>query len=96
MPRTLMDPNCTVRFEDGAAIFGLSLTTIRAKVSKGELPKTHLLSAPPSRARGWWGWQINEWFSLVEANQKAWEADERQYVPNNLTAAAKTTKAARK
>jgi hypothetical protein len=74
MPRELFQSNKIYRECDAEDIFGFSNATRRLKIQSGEIPEPHLLSAPPSRARGWWGWQLNAWAERVEAQQAAWKA----------------------
>jgi predicted DNA-binding transcriptional regulator AlpA len=82
MPREPLDPNQIFRECDAKAIFGFSHSQLYAKIKSGDIPKPHLLSSPPSRARGWWGWQINAWAENVEQQQEAWAAEaQKYYVP---------------
>ena len=74
MPKERLDPNHIFRECDAKSIFGYSPSTLREKIQSGAIPKPVLLSPPPSRARGWWGWQINEWQDRIEQQQEAWAA----------------------
>jgi hypothetical protein len=75
MPRDLFNPQHTYRMSEAKSIFGFSgVSTLRNKIASGDIPTPHLLSKPPSRARGWWGWQLNEWADHVEKQQDEWAA----------------------
>jgi|ERR1700682_4333152 len=99
MPREPVDPNRIFRESDAKSIFGFSTSssTLREKIKSGDIPAPKLLSAPPSRARGWWGWQINEWADRIEKQQEEWAADNAKnyYVPKggDLRKATPTTEA---
>ncbi len=74
MPREPLDPNKIFRECDARDLFGFGITQLKEKIKSGDIPAPKLLSAPPSRARGWWGWQVNEWYENVEKQQAAWAA----------------------
>jgi hypothetical protein len=74
MPREPLDPNRIFRECDARDLFGFGNTQLKEKIKNGDIPAPHLLSSPPSRARGWWGWQINEWAAHVEKQQAEWAA----------------------
>lgn len=74
MPRELLDPNKIFRERDGPDLFGFSPSVMREKIKDGIIPKPKLLAPPPSRARGWYGYVINEHREKVDAEQEAWEA----------------------
>jgi hypothetical protein len=86
-----LDPNKIFRECDGRDLFGYSSTELREKIKAGLIPKPFILAPPPSRAQGWYGWQINEYRAKVAAEQEAWAAaktdakrgdeDSRRYVP---------------
>jgi hypothetical protein len=104
MPREPLNPNHIFRECDAREIFGFATTVLKEKIKAGEIPEPRLLAAPPSRARGWWGWQVNEWAERVEKQQAEWEAavtttaksnEPKRYVPtppNNKKQPAKPTK----
>jgi len=82
MPRELLEPNKIFRECDARDLFGFSHAQLYEKIKKGDIPKPHLLSSPPSRARGWWGWEINDWQTKVAAQQEAWATEAKNfYVP---------------
>lgn len=72
MPRVPLDPNHIFRECDARNIFGYAPSQLREKIKNGEIPKPVLLSKPPSRGRGWYGWMINEHREKVEKEQQAW------------------------
>jgi hypothetical protein len=82
MPREPLDPNRIFRECDARDLFGFGNTQLKEKIKNGDVPAPHLLSSPPSRARGWWGWEINDWQKKVETQQQQWAADAKNfYVP---------------
>jgi hypothetical protein len=82
MPREPVDPNHVFRECDARAIFGYKPTQLKEKIKSGDVPKPMRLAAPPSKARGWYGWQINEWAERVETSQEKWASEARNfYVP---------------
>lgn len=82
MPREPLNPNQIFRECDAREIFGFAPTQLKIKIKSGVIPAPKLLAPPPSRARGWWGWQINEWAEGVEAQQEAWaKAAQDFYTP---------------
>ena len=74
MPRVPIDPNRVFRECDARDLFGYSPSQLREKIKTGAIPAPHLLSEPPSRGRGWWGWEITDWQDKVAKEQEAWEA----------------------
>jgi hypothetical protein len=72
MPRVPIDPNRIFREHEARDIFGYGASQLRQKIKNGEIRKPVLLSAPPSRARGWYGWMINEHREKVDQQQQAW------------------------
>jgi hypothetical protein len=83
MPRIPIDPNRIFRECDARDLFGFGPSQLREKIKRGDIPKPFLLSAPPSRARGWYGWMINQHREKVDAEQQAWAARNKEefYVP---------------
>jgi hypothetical protein len=76
-----LDPDKIYREIDAKELFGLSLKTLKDKIANGDIPKPHLLSAPPSRARGWYGYVINEYRENVAKQQETWAAENAKHVP---------------
>src|SRR6266446_3535873 len=79
MPRVPLDPNRIYRECDSRELFGFGPTALKEKIRSGDIPAPKLLAAPPSRARGWWGWQINEWADRVEKAQAEWAASAKDF-----------------
>lgn len=85
----VIDPARIFRECEARDIFGYSPTVLREKIKSGDIPAPVLLSPPPSRARGWYGWMINEHREKVAKQQEAWaaavtsepNADGKRYVP---------------
>jgi hypothetical protein len=98
MPRVPIDPNRIFRECDARDIFGYGPSQLREKIKTGAIPKPVLLSAPPSRARGWYGWMINDYREKVDAEQQAWTARNKEefYVPIGGDDVAHTNKEAAK
>jgi hypothetical protein len=69
-----VDPDKIFREREGRDIFGYAPKTLRGKIRNGTVPAPILLDPPPSRARGWYGWQINQHREKVAAQQEAWAA----------------------
>ena len=74
MPNTPIDPNRIFRECEARDIFGYSPSRLRELIKSGSIPAPVLLNPPPSRARGWYGWMINDHRARVEAEQVAWAA----------------------
>jgi hypothetical protein len=77
----MLDPDKIYREIDSKELFGLSLKHLKEKIKNGDIPKPQLLSAPPSRARGWYGHVINTYREKVAAQQEAWAAENAKHVP---------------
>ena len=97
MPRVPIDPNRIFRECDARDLFGFGPSQLREKIKRGDIPKPVLLSAPPSRGRGWYGWMINEHREKVDAEQQAWATRNREefYVPAGGDLSKKATPAAK-
>lgn len=101
MPRQPYPPNQIFRERDAKIIFGYAPTVLKAKIEAGVIPKPKLLSPPPSRARGWFGYQVNEYHNRIDNEQADWEreaADGDKYYqpkppPRKKTTATKRRKA---
>jgi hypothetical protein len=78
MPRVPIDPNRIFRECDARDIFGYGPSQLREKIKTGAIPKPVLLSAPPSRGRGWYGWMINDYRDKVDNEQQAWAARNKE------------------
>jgi hypothetical protein len=74
-----LDPQQVIRERDGSAIFGFQRTVLKEKIDAGIIPRPKLLAPPPSRARGWFGWQIIEYRNQLEAAQAEWEAAAKKF-----------------
>jgi hypothetical protein len=72
MPRVPINPDRIYRECDARDIFGYGPSQLRQKIKSGAIPKPVLLSAPPSRGRGWYGWMINDYREKLEKEQQAW------------------------
>ena len=70
-----LDPNEIVRLGKGPKYFGLRLTQQAERIKNDpEFPKPFALGGAGSRARGWFGYQINAWHELVRERAAEWEA----------------------
>jgi hypothetical protein len=78
MTRESLNPNHIFRECDARNIFGYGSTVLKEKIRAGLIPAPKLLAPPPSRARGWFGYQIIEWQNQVDAAQGDWEAAAKQ------------------
>ena len=82
MPREPLDPNKIFRECDARDIFGFAPTQLKQRIKEGAIPRPVLLAPPPSRAKGWYGYMINEHRARVEAQQEASAAEKKNfYVP---------------
>jgi hypothetical protein len=82
MPREPLDPNKIFRECDARDIFGFAPTQLKQRIKEGAIPRPVLLAPPPSRAKGWYEYMINEHRARVEAQQEAWAAEKKNfYVP---------------
>jgi hypothetical protein len=81
LDKELLEPTTIYREIDSKELFGLSLKHLKEKIANGDIPKPHLLSAPPSRARGWYGYVINEYRENVAKQQEAWAAENAKHQP---------------
>lgn len=79
MPREPVDPNHVFRESEGRAIFGYSPTQLKEKIKSGDVPEPKRLAPPPSKARGWFGYQVNEWAERIDRLQEQWAAEARNY-----------------
>jgi hypothetical protein len=93
MTRELLNPNHIFRECDGRAIFGYGPTVLKEKIRAGIIPAPKLLAPPPSRARGWFGYQINEWQSRIDAAQEEWAAAAQTVYDARLTPPGRRKKA---
>jgi hypothetical protein len=75
MSREPLPDNHIFRECDARNIFGYSTTVLKAKIKSGDIPKPKRSAPPPSKAMGWFGWQVNEHHKKIEAEQAAWEAE---------------------
>jgi hypothetical protein len=69
-----LDPQRIYRECDARTIFGYSTTILKEKIKDGSIPKPKLLAPPPSRAAGWYGWQLIQHRKESEAKQAEWAA----------------------
>jgi predicted DNA-binding transcriptional regulator AlpA len=82
MPTKPLDPTAIYRVQDARSLFGYGPSVLRERIKNGTLPKPVLLAPPPSRARGWYGWMVNEWRERVDKQQQQWAEDAKNfYVP---------------
>jgi hypothetical protein len=72
MPIVPVDPHRVFREHEARDLFGYGPSQLRQKIKAGSIPKPVLLSAPPSRGRGWYGWMVNDYREKVEKEQQAW------------------------
>jgi hypothetical protein len=96
--REPIDPNRIFRECEARDIFGFGTSQLKEMVKAGVIPKPKLLAPPPSRAKGWYGYQIIEWRNRVDAEQEQWAADRARnfYVPKGGDNVAHTNKEAAK
>jgi hypothetical protein len=67
-----INPNQIFRECDAKGLFGYSTTVLKEKIKEGSIPAPKLLAPPPSRATGWFGWQVIEHYRALEAKQDEW------------------------
>jgi hypothetical protein len=77
----MLDPDKIYRETDAKELFGISRKYLKEKVKSGDIPAPHLLSPPPSRAKGWYGHVIIAYRERVAAEQAAWAAENAKHVP---------------
>lgn len=78
-----LDPDKIYREVDAKDLFGFTLKHLKQKIKSGDpdIPKPILLSAPPSRARGWYGRDINSYREKVAERQATWDAENAKHQP---------------
>lgn len=71
----MLDPDKVYRVDDAMELFGIGRKQVKEKVKTGDIPAPHLLSAPPSRARGWYGSEIIAYRERLAEQQEAWAVE---------------------
>jgi hypothetical protein len=64
-----IDPLTTIRYADGPRVFGYRPTQLAEQIKLGAIPTPKYLGAPPSRAKGWTGAQVIQYFRDLDAAQ---------------------------
>jgi hypothetical protein len=64
-----IDPLSIIRYEDGHRVFGYKPTQLAEQIKLGTIPTPKYLGAPPSRAKGWTGQQIIQYFRDLDDAQ---------------------------
>jgi hypothetical protein len=64
-----IDPLTIIRYEDGHRVFGYKPTQLAEQIKLGTIPTPKYLGAPPSRAKGWTGQQVIQYFRDLDDAQ---------------------------
>jgi hypothetical protein len=79
-----IDPLSIYRYEDGHRVFGYKPTQLAEQIKKGTIPTPKYLGAPPSRAKGWTGAQLIQYFKDLEDAQAERAAAARKVYEEKL------------